>query len=76
MVYDSLILSAHARWQRQEGSRRAQTSINLGSGGSAVVMAGRWQRNAFTAEFWGQEGGGRRAAVFVGWQQGVDGGEG
>ncbi len=73
---ESMILSAHTGWQRQEGSRRAQTTINLGSGVYAAALAGRWWRNTHTAALLGREGGGGRAAVLVGRRQGVGGGGG
>jgi hypothetical protein len=71
-----MILSAHAGFQRQEGSRLAQTTINLGSGRRAAVVAGQQWRNAHTAALVGQEGGGGHTAVVVGRRQGIGGGEG
>jgi hypothetical protein len=35
-------------WQQQVGIRWAQSTINLGSGGCAVVLVGQWRRNART----------------------------
>ncbi len=55
-------------WQWQQGGRRAQTTINLGSGEHAMVLEGRQQRNACTGALVKQEGGGGHAAVLVGWQ--------
>jgi hypothetical protein len=61
---------------RQEGGRRAQTTIKLGSGRHAAVLAGQQRHNACTVVLLGQEGGSRHALVLVGWQQDVGGGEG
>ncbi len=64
------------RWQRQEGGRQAQMTINLGSGRHAVALVGQWRCNARTAALLGQEGGGGHAAVLDAQQQGIRGGEG
>jgi hypothetical protein len=75
-MVESMIFFAHTGWQQQEGSRWAQTTINLGSGGCAMALAGQQWRNARRAVLLGQEGGNRRAAVLVWRQQGVSGSEG
>ncbi len=53
-------------YSKQEGGRRAQTTINLGSGGRATALVGQWRRDARTAALLGQEGGSGSAAVLVG----------
>jgi hypothetical protein len=68
-------LAPSHQWQRQEGGSQAQTTINLGSGGRAVALAGQWRRDARTAALLGREGGGGHAAVLVGRRRGVHGGE-
>jgi hypothetical protein len=79
MRFEYDILSAHWRtslWQPQEGGRWAQATINLGSGGHSAALDWRRRRNAHTVGLLGQEGGGKHAAVMVGQQWDVSGGEG
>ena len=60
------------RWRAAVAGRESIRS----SGGRAMELSGRWQRNTCTTELLGWEGGGGCAVLLAGWRQGAGGREG